>query len=58
MCRIRPRITRHGGETFDAPAEWARWHTGEEQEKRKQDEAVLIKPQSTKKPEKLGRIPI
>jgi DNA helicase HerA-like ATPase len=58
MCRIRPRITRHGGETFDAPSEWARWHTGEEQEKRKQDEAVLIKPQSTKKPEKLGRIPI
>jgi DNA helicase HerA-like ATPase len=58
MCRIRPRITRHGGETFDAPSEWARWHTGEEQEKRKQDEAVLIKPQPTKKPEKLGRIPI
>jgi hypothetical protein len=21
-----------GGETFDAPAEWAKWHTGEEQE--------------------------
>ena len=58
MCRIRPRITRHGGETFDAPAEWAKWHTGEEQDKRKQDEAVLIKPQPTKKPEKLGRIPI
>jgi DNA helicase HerA-like ATPase len=58
MCRIRPRITRHGGETFDAPAEWAKWHTGEEQEKRQQDESVLIKPQSTKKPEKLGRIPI
>jgi DNA helicase HerA-like ATPase len=58
MCRIRPRITRHGGETFDAPAEWARWHTGEEQDKRKQDESVLIKPQPAKKPEKLGRIPI
>ncbi|MCA1612820.1 MAG: ATP-binding protein [Acidobacteria bacterium] len=27
MCRVRERLTRHGGETFDAPGEWARWHT-------------------------------
>jgi hypothetical protein len=58
MCRIRPRVTRHGGETFDAPAEWARWHTGEEQDKRKQDQSVLLKPAPAKKQEKLGRIPI
>jgi DNA helicase HerA-like ATPase len=58
MCRVRPRITRHGGETFDAPAEWAKWHSGEEQEKRTQDNAVLIKPASGKKPEKLRGIQI
>lgn len=58
MCRIRPRITRHGGETFDAPAEWAKWHSGEEQEKRTQDNALLVKPASTKKVEKLRGIQI
>ena len=25
MCRIRQRMTVHGGETFDAPAEWMNW---------------------------------
>jgi uncharacterized protein len=58
MCRIRPRITRHGGETFDAPAEWARWHTGEERDKRTQDTAVLVKPAATRKVEKLRGIQI
>lgn len=58
MCRIRPRITRHGGETFDAPAEWAKWHTGEEQEKRTQDNALLLKPTSNRKVEKLRGIQI
>jgi DNA helicase HerA-like ATPase len=58
MCRVRSRITRHGGETFDAPAEWAKWHTGEEKEKRTQDNAVLGKPESTKKPEKVRGIRI
>jgi DNA helicase HerA-like ATPase len=58
MCRVRSRITRHGGETFDAPAEWAKWHTGEEKEKRTQDNAVLGKPESTAKPEKVRGIRI
>ncbi|HYE66745.1 MAG TPA: ATP-binding protein [Pyrinomonadaceae bacterium] len=58
MCRVRERITRHGGETFDAPAEWAKWHTGEEQEKRAQDTAVLLKPDSAKKPERIRGIQI
>jgi DNA helicase HerA-like ATPase len=58
MCRIRPRITRHGGETFDAPAEWAKWHTGDERDKRTQDNSVLVKPASTKKIEKLRGIQI
>jgi len=58
MCRVRSRITRHGGETFDAPAEWAKWHTGEEKDKRTQDNAVLGKPDSNRKPEKIRGIRI
>jgi hypothetical protein len=58
MCRVRPRITRHGGETFDAPAEWAKWHTDDERDKRTQDNAVLVKPASGKKVEKLRGIQI
>ena len=58
MCRVRPRITRHGGETFDAPAEWARWHTGEERQKREQDQAVLVKPAQSKKSEKVRGIQV
>jgi hypothetical protein len=58
MCRVRERLTRHGGETFDAPAEWARWHTGEEQERRAQDTSVLAKPGSGKKVEKVRGIQI
>jgi hypothetical protein len=54
MCRVRERITRHGGETFDAPTEWARWHSAEEREHREQDDAVLAAPPAkTKKPERV-----
>jgi DNA helicase HerA-like ATPase len=58
MCRIRPRITAHGGETFDAPAEWMKWHSAGEQSKRDQDEAPYLKPTNDKKPEKIGNIRI
>ena len=58
MCRIRPRLTKHGGETFDAPAEWMKWHSGDERSKRDQDEAPYLKPSSDKKPEKIGNIRI
>jgi hypothetical protein len=58
MCRIRKRLTEHGGETFDAPAEWQKWHSPEEQEKRTQDNALYVKPDSGKKPEKIGNIRI
>ena len=56
MCRIRPRLTQHGGETFDAPAEWIKWHSSAEQSKRDQDNAPYLKPSSDKKPEKLGGV--
>lgn len=58
MCRIRPRLTAHGGETFDAPAEWMKWHSSSESSKRDQDEAPYLKPTSEKKPEKVGNIRI
>jgi len=54
MCRVRERITRHGGETFDAPSEWARWHEPREREHREQDEAVLAAP--PQKPKKVERV--
>ena len=58
MCRVRERITRHGGETFDAPAEWADWHSVREREHRAQDNSVLVKPDAGKKSEKIRGIRI
>lgn len=49
--------TSHGGETFDAPSEWSNWFSEKEQDKRKQDEAVLMKPESDKA-ERIGKIRI
>ncbi len=58
MCRIRPRLTVHGGETFDAPSEWLKWHSSGEQQKREQVAAPYLKPTPDKKPEKIGNIRI
>jgi uncharacterized protein len=58
MCRIRPRLTQHGGETFDAPGEWMKWHSAGEQSKRDHDNAPYLKPTNDKKPEKIGGIRI
>jgi hypothetical protein len=58
MCRIRKRLTKHGGETFDAPAEWMKWHSKDEQDKRKIEDAVYMKESSGKKKEKIGNVRI
>lgn len=58
MCRIRKRLTEHGGETFDAPAEWMKWHSKDEKEKRDIEDAVYMKESSDKKKEKIGNIRI
>ncbi len=58
MCRIRKRLTQHGGETFDAPSEWMKWHSSDESSKREQDNSPYLKPSSDKKPEKIGNIRI
>jgi uncharacterized protein len=58
MCRIRTRLTAHGGETIDAPGEWMNWHSGGAQAKREHDNAPYLKQGPDKKPEKIGNIPI
>jgi DNA helicase HerA-like ATPase len=58
MCRIRKRLTEHGGETFDAPSEWMRWHSTDSTDKREQENAPYLKPTSDKKTEKIGNIRI
>jgi DNA helicase HerA-like ATPase len=58
MCRIRSRLTRHGGETFDAPDEWLKWHSTGEQDKRAMNDSPYLKPASDKKPETFGKIRI
>ena len=58
MCRIRQRLTQHGGETFDAPSEWMQWHSTDSSDKREQENAPYLKPTSEKKTEKIGNIRI
>src|SRR5436309_5894839 len=41
ICRVRPRITQHGGESKDAPEIWQRHFSSEAQESRKRGEAPL-----------------
>ena len=56
MCRIRPRLTAHGGETFDAPSEWMNWHSTDSQDKREQANAPYLKETKDKKLETLGGV--
>ena len=41
ICRVRPRITRHGGESKDAPDMWQKYFGPEAQESRRRSEAPL-----------------
>ena len=56
MCRIRARLTTHGGDTFDAPHEWLEWHSSGKKEERAIKNAPYA-PQE-KKTEKIDGIPI
>lgn len=58
MCRIRPRLTKHGGETFDAPSEWLKWHSTDKKQRREQDDAIYLKETKEKPTEKIGNIRI
>lgn len=46
MCRVRERLTRHGGQTIDAPEEWVKWHKSSNVRLLEQERSVLIKPGS------------
>jgi hypothetical protein len=54
MCRIRKRLTAHGGETFDAPTEWLNWYSSGERKKREEEIAPYIAPPQKEKDEKFG----
>jgi len=56
LCQVRSRLTKHGGETIDAPSEWAKYFSESSQRERDRENAVMIKP--TIKGEKYGGIDI
>ncbi len=41
LCRVRPRLTPHGGESKDAPDLWQQYFSGGAQEARRRDNAIL-----------------
>jgi DNA helicase HerA-like ATPase len=43
ICRVRPRITPHGGESKDAPTEWQRHFSAEAAEARTRETAPLLR---------------
>ncbi|HEX9039106.1 MAG TPA: ATP-binding protein [Ktedonobacterales bacterium] len=44
ICRVRTRITPHGGESKDAPAEWREYHSAHASAARERDSAILARP--------------
>ena len=57
LCQVRKRITRHGGETIDAPAEWQSYFTPTRIVDRERRNSLLIKPEPKGGP-KVGGIDI
>jgi len=45
LAAVRQRITKHGGETIDAPGEWRKYFSSSSRERRERDGAPLVKPQ-------------
>ncbi|MDQ3856545.1 MAG: ATP-binding protein [Chloroflexota bacterium] len=41
LCRVRERLTRHGGQSMDAPLEWNRWYDEDRVLVRERDLSVL-----------------
>jgi DNA helicase HerA-like ATPase len=44
ICRVRSRITPHGGESKDAPAEWRAYHGADAANARQRENAILHRP--------------
>jgi DNA helicase HerA-like ATPase len=58
MCRIRKRITPHGGENPNSPAEWRKWFSEESIRRRKQNQAPYLGKGSSDPDEIVGGIPV
>jgi uncharacterized protein len=43
ICRVRTRITLHGGESKDAPAEWRKYHSDHATATRERDSSILAR---------------
>lgn len=43
LCQVRQRITRHGGETINAPDEWEKYFSDRARRDREREAAVLVK---------------
>jgi hypothetical protein len=43
LCAVRQRMTKHGGETIDAPGEWQSYFSEKSVETRERENAVLVK---------------
>ena len=44
LCRVRERLTRHGGQSMDAPQEWNLWYSDEAAAERERDLAHVRSP--------------
>jgi len=44
LCRVRPRVTRHGAEDPDAPARWQAYFSAESAARRRRDDALPLEP--------------
>lgn len=49
LCQVRARLTEHGGETIDAPAEWQEYFGLSQTAAREQDAAILAPPARTER---------
>jgi hypothetical protein len=45
LAAVRQRITKHGGETIDAPSEWQKYFSQKSAEERDRENAPMIKLQ-------------
>jgi hypothetical protein len=45
LLRVRQRITRHGGQDVDAPAEWFRWFEEDRAALDQRDNAIIVERQ-------------
>ncbi|MER3429014.1 MAG: ATP-binding protein [Pyrinomonas sp.] len=57
-CQVRERLTRHGGQTLDAPADWQNYFTPREQRTAAERRAVLVKLAAARKPDSVDGIDV